>query len=434
MYKNFLTVKTKDKIQKGIKKMKKLLIFGVSLVFAFCLAINAGAALLSPGISVLQNEVKMQKNGVAGNTVTFSAADFAEALGTRRVMGIKITSLPTPECGELVLGEAPVSVGDVIAAEELSLLSFTPAEKGAGASFGFLPVGGAYEESFVCVISMAAENLNLAPTTKHGEIADMAGITVFSTLCGEDGEGDALRFSIITGASHGTVEITDEHTGAYRYTPDEGYSGRDSFTFCAIDAAGNVSNVSKITVNVARNDGGIVYSDMENSALHLAAAVLYKKDIMLGEKNGEERVFNPEGKVTRSDFLIMAMNTAGIAADGGESAFADAASFSPYERKYISAAERLGITVGEDTDAGRCFLPDDYITDEEAALMVCRIAALRGLDFVESDVSVAVMAEDDYDALAVLASAEMFTSAEPKAELSRADTVQILYALLEYCE
>ncbi len=414
--------------------MKKLLIFGISLVLAFCLAIGAGAAPLSPGISVLQNEVKMQKNGVAGNTVTFSPADFSKVLGTKRASSIKITSIPSPEMGELTLGEAPVGVGDIIAAEELSLLSFIPAKQGAGASFGFLPVGGAYEQSFVCVISMEKENLNLAPTTKHGEIADMAGITVFSTLCGEDGEGDALRFSIVTGASHGTVEITDECTGAYRYTPDDGYSGRDSFTFCATDVAGNISNISKITVNVARNDGGVVYSDMEDSALHLAAAALYERDIMLGEKNGKTKVFNPDGKVTRSDFLVMAMNTAGIAAEGGESAFADAASFSPYERKYIASAEKLGITVGVDTDSGRCFMPDEYITDGEAALIVCRIAALRGLEFIESDISVSVMTDENYDALSVLACADMFASEDAEAELSRGDTVQILYALLGYCE
>jgi hypothetical protein len=414
--------------------MKKLLIFGISLVLALVLTIGAGAALLSPGISVLQNEVKMQKNGVAGNTVTFSPEDFSNVLGTKKASSIKITSVPSPEMGELTLGEAPVSVGDVIASEELALLSFVPAQQGAGASFGFLPVGSAYEQSFVCVISMEQENLNLAPTTKHGEIADMAGITVFSTLCGEDGEGDALRFSIVTGASHGTVEITDECTGAYRYTPDEGYSGKDSFTFCATDAAGNVSNISKISVNVARNDGGIVYSDMENSSLHLAAAALYEKDIMLGEKNGNVKVFNPEGKVTRSDFLVMAMNTAGIAADSAESSFADAASFSPYERKYIAAAEKLGITVGVDTEAGRCFMPDEYITDGEAALMVCRIAALRGYGFVESDVAASLMADENYDALAVLANAEMFTSSDAEAELSRGGAAQILYAMLGYCE
>jgi hypothetical protein len=44
------------------------------------------------------------------------------------------------------------------------------------------------------------------------------------------------------------------------------------------------------------------------------------------------------------------------------------------------------------------------------------------------------MADENYDALAVLADAEMFASADAAAELSRADTVQILYALLGYCE
>lgn len=412
--------------------MKKLLIFGLALVLALSFSLCAGAALLSPGLTVLQRSVVMQKNGVAGNTVTFCAADFAKALGTRTVSSIKITSLP--EKGVLALGGTPVSVGDVIEAGELSALAFTPAEQGEGASFGFLPVGSAYEQSFICTISMSEQSLNLAPTTKHGEIADMAGISVFSTLCGEDGEGDTLRFSIVNGAAHGTVEIIDEHTGAFRYTPDEGYSGKDSFTFCAEDEGGNVSNVSKITVNVARNDGGIVYSDMENSPLHLAAAMLYKKDIMLGEKNGETKLFSPEGKVTRSDFLVMAMNTAGIEAADGASSFADNGEFSPYEQRYIATAEMLGITVGVDTDEGRCFLPDAYITDGEAALMVCRIAALCGIGIVESDVSVSVMANDDYDALAVLAKAYVFTSAEPKAELSRADAAEILYSLLGYCE
>ena len=412
--------------------MKKLLIFAMAFIFLLCLSVGVGAALLSPGLAVLQREVKMEKKGVAGNTVTFSASDFASALGTRTACSVKITSLPAE--GELTLGGKAVSAGDIIEAEELSSLCFTPAGHGEGASFTFLPMGSGYEESFTCVISMTEEKLNLAPTTKHGEIADMAGISVFSTLCGEDGEGDSLRFSIVTGAAHGTVEITDEHTGAYRYTPDEGYSGKDSFTFCATDEEGNVSNVSKITVNVARNDGGIVYSDMEGSALHLAAAVLYEKDIMLGEKVGKTKLFNPEGKVTRSDFLIMAMNTTGIEAKNGESAFADKGEFSPYEQKYIATAEKLGITVGVDTEDGRCFLPDGYITDGEAALMVCRIAALCGIGIVEGDVAAAVMANDNYDALAVLAKAEVFASSEPAAELSRADAAEILYAMLGYCE
>ncbi|MBQ8404658.1 MAG: S-layer homology domain-containing protein [Clostridia bacterium] len=414
--------------------MKKLFISLVALVFAVCVSASAGAALLSPGISVLQSTVKMEKSGVAGNSVTFCAEDFAAALGAKSLSAVTVTSLPEKESGVLMLGEKAVAVGDKIPAEKLSELCFVPAKAGVNACFGFIPEGGAYTESFTCVISMTEEKLNLAPTTKHSEIADMAGITVFSVLCGEDSEGEKLHFSIVTGASHGTVEITDEQTGAYRYTPDEGFSGKDSFTFCAKDAGGNISNISTVTVNVARNDKNIVYSDMEDSALHLAAAVLYENDIMLGEKNGSVRTFNPEGKVTRSDFLIMAMNTAKIAAKAGETTFADKADFSPYESKYIATAQSLGITVGRETDGGRCFAPDEYITDEEAALIVCRIAALEGIGIVDSDVSVAIMENDEYDALAVLANAGVFASSTPQAELSRADTVEILYALLGYCK
>jgi hypothetical protein len=125
----------------------------------------------------------------------------------------------------------------------------------------------------------------------------------------------------------------------------------------------------------------------------------------------------------------MAMNAANISAKTGACSFADSGDFTPYESKYISAAEELGIAIGTDTESGRCFLPDNCITDEEAALIVCRIAALSGMDMVGSDVSVAVMENDEYDALAVLASSGVFTSSTPQAELSRSDTVEMLYAL-----
>ena len=171
---------------------------------------------------------------------------------------------------------------------------------------------------------------------------------------------------------------------------------------------------------------------MEDSPLHLAAAALYDKDIMLGD--GGTRTFSPEGKVSRSDFLIMAMNAAGISAKEAETDFADEASFAPYERKYISAAQSLGIVIGSDTDAGRCFLPDADITDGEAALIICRIAALEGLDIVDSDIAVSVMAHEDYDALAVLAEADIFESDIPAQALSRGDAAQILYSLMCRCE
>ena len=155
---------------------------------------------------------------------------------------------------------------------------------------------------------------------------------------------------------------------------------------------------------------------------------------MLGTYDSSVRVFKPNGTVTRSDFLVMAMDASGITVSAGESGFFDEAEFSPYEQKYIATATALGIAVGIDTDEGRCFLPDQAITDEEAALIVCRIAALNGLDFVENNIAVSVMDNDDYDALAVLANADIYESEERGKTLSRGDTVKILYSLFKYTE
>lgn len=414
--------------------MKKLFISAILSSVMLCTSVSVGAALISPGISVIQQSVVMEKSGVAKNTIAFTEEDFENVLGVRSVSDLKITSLPEAGAGALMLGESIVSVGDIIAKEDISKLCFVPSANGVNARFCFIPIESEYQSSFTCVISMTKENIDLAPMTRSDTISDMAGITVFSVLCAEDNDGGELKFSIVSGASHGTVEIVDVKTGAYRYTPDDGFYGKDKFTFCVTDAAGNVSNVSTVTVNVAKNEKNIVYSDMEGSAHHLAAAVLFENDIMLGSFDGAARVFKPNGTVTRSDFLIMAMKTAGIKAKECKSGFADEVEFSPYEQRYIATASELHLAVGIDTENGRCFMPDRAITDEEAALIVCRIAALEGLDIVEHDVAAAVMDNDGYDALSVLSNVGIYHSDDGEKALSRADTVQILYSLFEYKE
>lgn len=414
--------------------MKKLFISAIFATILLSFSIAAQASLLSPGLSVIQKSVTMEKKGVAKNTVTFSYEDFEEALGMENIDAVKITSLPSSETGTLVLDGKSVAAGEIITRDRISALSFIPAENGVYATFGFIPCESPYTEDFSCVISLTEQTLNLAPTTKNGSISDMAGITVFSVLSADDEDSKSLHFSVVSGAEHGTVEIVDVNTGEYRYTPAEGFYGKDSFTFCVTDDGGNTSNISKITVNVERNEKNIVYSDMVGDELHLAAAVLFENDIMLGSYDGKTRVFKPDGTVTRSDFLIMAMDAAGICAVSGESGFSDEAEFSPYEKKYIATAKSLGITVGIETEDGLCFCADREITAEEAALIACRISALENLELVPSDIAVSVMEDDSYDALAVLANAGIMERAKAEENICRADAVEILYSIFKYTE
>ena len=57
------------------------------------------------------------------------------------------------------------------------------------------------------------------------------------TLEGSDGDGNALTYSIVTEAIHGTlVKVMDDVSGSkYIYTANENYVGGDSFRFAASD-------------------------------------------------------------------------------------------------------------------------------------------------------------------------------------------------------
>lgn len=76
--------------------MKKVGITFFILSILLCFGITASAAgILSPAISVMQEEVGMIKTGIGTNTVSFTASDFENALGTTDFTAVEITSLPS---------------------------------------------------------------------------------------------------------------------------------------------------------------------------------------------------------------------------------------------------------------------------------------------------------------------------------------------------
>lgn len=84
---------------------------------------------------------------------------------------------------------------------------------------------------------------NNAPVSTDGSAAAVTDTVIEGRLAAYDvGAGSTvLTYSLVGtdgGALHGTVTILDSSAGTYRYTPDAGYTGTDSFTFRATDAAG----------------------------------------------------------------------------------------------------------------------------------------------------------------------------------------------------
>lgn len=73
------------------------------------------------------------------------------------------------------------------------------------------------------------------------------------TLSADDGNGDALTYTIVAQPTHGTLGALAGATVVY--TPDAGYNGADEFKFSASDAV-VASNIAVVTLNVGTTGTG----------------------------------------------------------------------------------------------------------------------------------------------------------------------------------
>ncbi len=412
--------------------MKKIGFFGLLIFWLLCMGMTANAALLSPAISVMQDDFEMIKTGVGSNTVSFSREDFTSVLGTAEFSGIVIRNLPDPSDGVLKLGTEEIREGQIIETDMLDALRFVPAEPGKTAVFDFLPCETNYEKPFVCTVYML-DTLNFAPTAQPCAVSAMEGISVYGTLSAKDPDGDEITYHAASLPRNGILSLSAD--GSFIYTANEGSAPTDSFSYYACDRYGNRSQTAVVSINTTENASGIVYADLDRNECALPAAVLAEKGAFIGEKLGDEWIFSPDKTVTRADFLMMAMRMCDIDTSlraANQSGFADSDTFTATQNRYISVATGMGLVIGLDTENGRCFCPDEPITSEQASTLLGRIAQYKELSFGKS---VAASIDEEGvisdDGIAMLASVGLVVSDDRKTELTRADVARLLYTLTE---
>lgn len=97
----------------------------------------------------------------------------------------------------------------------------------------------------------------------------------------------------------------------FTYTPEEGATGGDRFTYTATDSAGHVSVPATVTVTIEKVKSGVTYADTEGSAAAVAAQDLAEAGIFTGAQIGGQYYFEPDRTVSREEFLAMVLETAG---------------------------------------------------------------------------------------------------------------------------
>ncbi|MDU0341107.1 Ig-like domain-containing protein, partial [Bosea rubneri] len=109
-------------------------------------------------------------------------------------------------------------------------------DKGVSDSWG---AGAALDDVRFVKIANVGDSLpaNQAPVAADGQAEGMKDTVFTGALSASDQDaGTALIYSLATGPANGTVFVYTD--GTYRYTPNAGFSGTDSFTFLVDDGRG----------------------------------------------------------------------------------------------------------------------------------------------------------------------------------------------------
>ena len=237
-----------------------------------------------------------------------------------------------------------------------------------------------------------------APQVWDLEIRTYRGIPGQGQFLASDPEGDEMTFALADEPRKGVVVIEGD---SFTYAPDEGITGSDRFTYTATDSQGHASA---------------------------------EKGIFTGGKIGDFYYFQPAREVSRSEFLAMALETAGREVTGVTmTGFCDDASIPAWAKAYAAAGAADGVIRGRSTDEGVAFRGDETVTFNEAATILDRVLDLGDVDldvwYADRGAAPtwAAQAVGNMEAVNVL-SAGSFGSQTMEQAVTRADAARMLEA------
>ena len=339
------------------------------------------------------------KNALVGDTVTFSDQDFSVQNGDGiKLTSITITALPDPGAGTLTLGGQPLATDSVVEASALAGLRFQSLSQPSvtTTTFSFLPTfdDGTQAKQPTTVTLYLLTAANEAPIARNMDLSTYKNVAITGYFDAVDSEGDTLTFQLMDTPARGAVTLAEDGSAKFVYTPYENKTGKDSFTYVAIDSAGNTSSEAKVTIQINKPDTKVTYADMEGDPAHKASIRLAEEGIFVGSYLNGEYFFDPDRPVTRAEFLTMAMATVGMAPleDVTTTGFTDDAAIPTWAKGAVSAAVMAGVIQGSRDDSGApMFDASENITQGEATVMLDQLLNL-------SDVPLEVFSAQGSDA------------------------------------
>ena len=230
-----------------------------------------------------------------------------------------------------------------------------------------------------------------APIARNMELTTYRDVALTGYLDAVDNQGDELTFQLTDTPARGSVELAEDGSARFVYTPYENKTGKDTFTYVAVDSQGNTSSPAEVTIHIEKPDTTVFYADLEGRPAHKAAIRLAEEDILVGRQVGDQYFFDPDAQVSRWEFLTLAMETAGLEPleQVSLTGFADDGDIPTWSKGWISSALQAGVIQGSRDEVGApIFQADQAVTQGEAMVMLDQLLQV-------SDVPLEVFAPEE---------------------------------------
>lgn len=407
----------------------------LAVICALTLALPVSAALFG-GSQELPCVAAFSKNGLMPNAISFSPADF-QVSGNADLSSIVLTSLPDPNAGMLTIAGQSLPLGSEVAMSAVSGMQFTPLTTPmlSATSFTFAPIfSNGITGTDVTVGLYLLSSANSAPVAENLELTTYKNVEVTGTFSGVDPEGDLLTFQLVSKPARGAVTQSEDGSAAFVYTPYENKTGKDTFTYVAMDPVGNTSAPATVSIRIEKQKTKVSYSDMDGVTGHREAVRLAEAGLLIGEQMGDQYFFRPEEAMSRAQFTSLAMAAAGVTQLKGVTVtgFADNEAMATWAKTCASSALKAGLIQGTLNESGQIvFQADAPITAAEAAVVLDR--ALNVTDV--SDAFSAAAPAWASQSISNLASCGVVpTTASLETPLTRAEAAVLLDRTLDVLE
>ena len=356
----------------------------------------------------------------SGAVYCFQAEDFSE---NEDLVGICITELPGVTAGTVMLGGRVLRPGDILTAEQLEKMTFSPLDTqiDAQAVMSYLPIyKNRVEKSATVTVSIRGKE-DKAPVAVDSALETYKNLPNTGALKVTDPEGKPLTYTVTRQPKRGTLTVAED--GSFVYTPKKNKVGVDSFTYTATDPSGNVSREATVTITVLKPGDAAQYTDTIGSDCRFAAEWLKNTGLFVGETLGGQLCFQEEKPVSQEEFLVMMVKALGIPLEETANYTGYPEDVPQWLRPYLAAALRSGLTAGLPAEDAQTL--GEGITGGAAAVMLQNaldLAVMTVVDEGREDVP-------QWAAVAVAALQDNGVSVKAMETLTRGETAKLLYQI-----